>query len=279
MNVFQVAWLTDIHLNFLEPEPLEFFLKMLEKKSWDALVITGDISESVDFGDYLKLLQIRFHRPIYFVLGNHDYYYSSFAKVWASAYRLHMENSLLHWLPCSGIVPLTDDTALIGHDGWFDARYGDFEHSKIVMNDYLLIKELADCFDETETKALQDKLHELGDNVAKYFHNILPKALQQYEHVILATHVPPFPEACIFDEEIDRQDWLPHYSCKVVGDVLKEIMEQYPYNKLTVLCGHTHSAQQVNISSNIQVFTGGSEYCSPEIQKIFEIESCQLNYA
>jgi len=278
-NSFQLAWVTDIHLNFLEPEPLEAFLSMLEKRFWDALLITGDIAEAVDCSYFLKMMQTRLKRPIYFVLGNHDYYYGSLEKVRSSIYHLHMENLFLNWLPCSGVVHLTADTALVGHDGWADARYGDFINSIVIMNDHLLVKELADCFHEEEKTALQKKLQSLGDEVAEYFRHILPKALERYEHVILATHIPPFPEICVFEEGMDENDWLPHLCCKAVGEELIHIMEQYPHNQLTVLCGHTHSFQCKSIIPNIQVFSGSAEYGSPELQKIFDIRYCTLNYA
>ena len=37
-------------------------------------------------------------------------------------------------------MTLTKDTCLIGHDGWADGRLGDFSGSKVLLNDYVEIK-------------------------------------------------------------------------------------------------------------------------------------------
>ena len=39
----------------------------------DAVVITGDIGESPNVAAYLRELEQGLQRPIYFVLGNHDF--------------------------------------------------------------------------------------------------------------------------------------------------------------------------------------------------------------
>jgi hypothetical protein len=43
------------------------------------------------------------------------------------------------YLSQSGIVELTSDTALVGHDSWADGRLGDLDHSEVILNDFLLI--------------------------------------------------------------------------------------------------------------------------------------------
>jgi hypothetical protein len=83
------------------------------------------------------------HRvPIYFVLGNHDFYHGSIAAVRQAVARQSAASRWLHWLPISGVVPLTATTALVGHDSWADGRLGDFLGSEVLLNDYVLIAEL-----------------------------------------------------------------------------------------------------------------------------------------
>jgi len=69
---------------------------------------------------------------------------------------------------------------------------------------------------------------------------------------------------------ISDDNWLPHFSCKAVGDVLLEVMEKNPDKQLTVLCGHTHSCGEAHPLPNITVYTGQAEHGSPTIQKEFE---------
>ncbi len=96
-------------------------------------------------------------------------------------------------------------------------------------------------------------------------------ALAQYNKLIVLTHIPPFRESCRHEGEISADDWLPHFACKAVGDVLLEIMENHPDKEMTVLCGHAHSSGVCQILPNLQVKTGGAKYGSPKIQKIIEI--------
>lgn len=84
----------------------------------------------------------------------------------------------------------------------------------------------------------------------------LPQALSEFQHVIFATHVPPFREACWHRGKISDDDWLPHFTCKAVGDVLLEIMKENPDRKLIVLCGHTHGAGEAQQLPNLKVLTG-----------------------
>lgn len=87
----------------------------------------------------------------------------------------------------------------------------------------------------------------------------------------LESHVPPFKESCRHEGKISADDWLPHFSCKAVGDVLQKFISTFPDRRMTVLCGHTHSSSQVILLPNLLVKTGGAEYGLPEIQEILEI--------
>ncbi len=74
---------------------------------------------------YLNKLNIVFNGPIYFVLGNHDFYRGSIAGMRASIEELHDRGSHLHYLSRTGVIGLTKTTGLIEADGWGDGRYGD----------------------------------------------------------------------------------------------------------------------------------------------------------
>src|SRR5437764_11589677 len=126
--------------------------------------------------------------PIYFVLGNHDFYRGSIAGVRAGVEALDARSPRLHWLPRTGVVGLTPETALVGHDGWADGRFGDYGRSEVLLNDYLLIEELAGL-DERERLL---HLNALGDKAAAHFRAVLPAALSRSRRVIVLTHVPPF---------------------------------------------------------------------------------------
>jgi Icc-related predicted phosphoesterase len=175
--------------------------------------------------------------------------------------------SNLHWLSEGTVVPLSDQTALIGHDGWADGRFGAFFDSNVDMTDYFLIEDLTRLYSETRFR----KLNALGDEAAAYFERLLPEAFRRFERVILLTHVPPFREASRHEGELCDDNYLPHFACRAVGEVLSRIMQESPSHHLTVLCGHTHSHAVVEIAPNLVVKTGGAEYGKPTIQEILSV--------
>ena len=78
-------------------------------------------------------------KPVYFVLGNHDYYGGSIEGTRTVARGL---SGNLRWLHSAGIVQLNRETALVGHEGWYDAQYGDPMGSRVWMSDFDLIEDL-----------------------------------------------------------------------------------------------------------------------------------------
>lgn len=260
------GWLTDIHLEFLDKNEAICFIQKVADQKLDGLLLTGDISTATQLTSHLQLFEELYRAPVYFVLGNHDYYGGSIESVREMVKKTCSESKWLHWLPECGIVQLSKDTCLIGHDGWADGRFGDYDRSRVLLNDYLKIQNFVKA-GQLGRLAL---LNSLGDQAATHFHEILPGALEQYTHVIVLTHPPPFKESCWHEGEISDNDWLPHFSCKAVGDILEQHMARVPDKQMTVFCGHTHSSGNYNALPNLEVKTGGAQYGSPEIQKIIE---------
>ncbi len=205
--------------------------------------------------------------PVYFVLGNHDFYHSSVLAVRAAIGRFcEGKPNLCYLTQQEQPVELTSGVGLIGHDGWADARYGDYLGSDVFLSDYALIKDLSGHYALDRRPTLQ----QLGDEAAARIRERLPRALARYEHVILVTHVPPFREACWHEGRISDNNWLPHCACKAMGDVILEMMRRHPARRLTVLCGHTHGAGETRPFANLEVLTGGAVYGAPAITRVFE---------
>jgi 3',5'-cyclic-AMP phosphodiesterase len=265
----RLAWLTDIHLNFLGSVQIELFLESVRAMNADALVITGDIGEGNSVTDYLERMADVLQQPIFFVLGNHDFYFSSIASVRGVMSRLCRIHPNLFYLTQEKAIELTPDTVLVGHDGWADGRYGDFLASKLMLNDYLVIHELAGL---TLPERLK-RLNALGDEAALHLRAALSGALRQYRHVYVALHPPPYPESAWHEGQTTAHTdgHLPHFTCKAAGDVLLTLAAQHPEAQITVLCGHTHGQGEARIAPNLRVLTGGAVYGSPVVQQVFEI--------
>ena len=232
----RLAWCTDVHLNFVDSDELVRFARRIGDARPDAVVLTGDISEAPSLEEHLTQVAAELPCPIYFVLGNHDFYRGSVRSVRAAMRALSKKHDRLAWLPTAGVVALSPSAALIGHDGWYDGRFGDYSGSRVLLNDYLVIDELA-YLSKSERLA---RIQGLAGEAAEYFASALPGALNRFAHVVVATHVPPFKEACWYAGKISDDDWLPHFSSRVVGEALAAAMRARPDRRMTVLCGHTH---------------------------------------
>lgn len=264
----RLAWLTDIHMNFLSPEQMTTFCAELQASEAEAFLITGDISEAPTLAYHLALLGDSVQRPVYFVLGNHDFYKGSIEGVRRSVAARCAGSPWLRYLPEAGVVALSDACALVGHDGWADGRFGNYRESQVMLNDYVLIRDLARLSPEERLRRMQS----LAEEGARHLRRALTDALDRYPRVLVATHVPPFREACWYQDAISDDNYLPHFASKVSGDALTEVLGGRPGKEVLVLCGHTHGGGRTQPLTNLEVRTGGAEYGRPAIQEILGID-------
>lgn len=268
----KLAWLTDIHLNFLNAYKREEFYQEIINTRSDGVLISGDIAEAPSIKDILQEMSNFVGKPVYFVLGNHDYYRGQVNAVQNEMIDLTKSNKHLFWLPASGYLQLNDSTFLVGQDGWADGRLGNYHDSKIMLNDSRMI---ADLFQEKLLGRFQllAKMQQLADHDAAQLRlQLIDTAMKQPERIIVLTHIPPFKEVCLHEGEISNDDWLPYFSSKATGEVLNNICMAYPDIHFLVLCGHTHDKAQYSPFPNLLVEAGHAKYNQPEIQKIILIE-------
>jgi predicted phosphohydrolase len=264
----QIAWLTDLHLNFVKDKSqVQSFLASVAAGEPDAVLIGGDIAPAKHLVKFLSFIDQVLQRPVYFVLGNHDYYYSSTKKVRGAVAQLCEQRTNLHYLTqTSEVIALGRRTALVGHDGWADARAGDYDDSQMI-NDYLCIADLVNL----EPAKRKARLQELGDEAATHVGEVLPGALRRYEHVLVLTHVPPFPECCFHKGKLLDAKWTPHYCCQALGEAVVAAAARRPRHRVTVLAGHLHSEGQYNPAANVSVLVAGAEYGHPAVARVFHL--------
>lgn len=264
----RATWLTDIHLNFLRPLALKAFYDRVKAEQPDALLITGDIAEADSVARYLAEMADGI-APIYFVLGNHDYYRANIRVVRGDIPRASKRAT---YMPAVPQVKLTDRITMIGVDGWGDARCGDLA-STVQLSDWNLI----DDFKKTKTDrdARNELLQRLGTAEARLLSDKLA-SVEQTPELLVLTHVPPYPEACVYDGEPSGPAWSPWFTCIATGEVLDAYAKSHPKQRITVLCGHSHGIGSYQRLPNLEVKTGGwpphvEGYGNPIVQATFEL--------
>lgn len=280
----RLVWLTDVHLNFASEAARSALVDEVRRARPDHLLLGGDIAEAPTLVESVQWLAAEAGCPLWFVLGNHDYYRGSIRGVREQMRQLTATADNIGWLPACAVVPLSDEAALIGHGGWGDARAGCWQTTEVVLNDYALIEELrmVACRSAENTKhtfdlreilneELRCQLNELGNEAATHLGQAAAEALAVYRHVVVLMHVPPFLEACWHDGRITDDSWSPHFVCKAAGESLRDVMSVHPEQKMTVLCGHTHSGGECRPLENLSVLTGEARYHRPAVQRVFEV--------
>jgi 3',5'-cyclic AMP phosphodiesterase CpdA len=263
----RIAWTTDIHLNFLTRAEIATFFGAIRAARPDAILVGGDIAEADSIEEYLTVVDELVDVPVYVVLGNHDFYKGSIADVRRRVAARSTRWEHVRWLPTQDVVELSPRAALVGHDGFYDARLGDVWRSFVSLSDFVLIHELM-FLGKRERIA---KLADLADEAASFVRDALARAFARYEQVVVLTHVPPFRDACWYDGAISGDDWLPYFTSKAMGDALLDAASARPDRKLLVLCGHTHGSGYARVRPNVEAFTGHAEYGAPEIQPLLEV--------
>lgn len=260
----RLAWITDPHFDHCR-----YYWAFGEslKGQYDGYLLTGDIAEAHTLAHLLKVFTKEVSAPVYFVLGNHDIYRDSIWGTRAKCALLAEEVDDLHWLGGGEVVELSNTTALVGHGGWYDARSGDPEGSRVVMTDFRLIRD----FQRLSHGEIINKCREVASIMRGEAEPVLRKAAERYEHVFFATHFPPYREACWHQGSISDRNWLPWFTNLTFGAMLTQTSEDFPKTNFTVLCGHTHSAGQVSIRENLRVITGSAEYGKPAINATFDV--------
>lgn len=264
----RIAWCSDIHLDMADGFIVRRFVARLIQSRPDAVLITGDIATGTTIADEIVEFSDAVGVPVYFVLGNHDYYGRPIEAVRDELRQLTNTELLVNWLPATGTVHLGGGTVLMGHGCWADGRSGTgIVNSAIRMNDEQQIEDLADSVDRT---ALATKVAGLAEEGNAYLLGELNRLGPEVRNVVIATHAPPFEQACMYEGQPSEPDALPHFCNRSLGNMLGQHANQTERH-LTLLAGHTHDQAMLRPAPNLQVHVAAATYGTPAIAAILEI--------
>jgi len=300
----RLRWTTDVHLDHLRvPAVLAFADDLFAGlTSSDMVVITGDISCADLLTNHLRMLDEAAQRacpdtggvPWAFVLGNHDYYGGRIADVRADVRAFETACGRAVWLGAGpyhvwpGTCASNPTTALVGVDGWADARVGN-PNTPVLMSDFRLIEDLADELSPgavlnwrrgNDRSMLHAKLRGLADAEADMLRLQIRRALvlaptssRPAKRIIVATHVPPWSSAAWHEGRLSNQDWRTYFVSVAVGRVIEDAARAHPDVQFAVLCGHTHGEGVVDLLPNLRCSTGAAEYGAPQVQATFDLDA------
>lgn len=274
----RLAWVTDPHLDYAnQPELIEALADECAKRA-DAVLVTGDITDGGPAGERgapFTRFQQRCGKPVYFVLGNHDMYCNSIAEAERKTRVFTRKRKGFVYLTGHAPIELSPTVALVGDDGWYDGRIGTVDTSKFDMRDFTDVVDLRSAMLANRWAAnmiLQEKLKELGDRAVARLRPKLLAAVRKYEHVVVATHVPPFHTGSWFKGQPQLPNFAPFYVNAGLGDMLCEVAAEHEDRQIFVFAGHAHSYREYEILPNLRGFTGWACYGEPTINKILDAD-------
>jgi Icc protein len=258
-------WLSDIHLDQTNEIIKLMFLEKLKSMVCDNVIISGDLSNGLELSGHLSELA-ETQKTVYFCLGNHDYYGSTFSKVKREIELICNRHKNLIFLGNDEIIPIGLDTVLVGHGGWSDGRAGWGRRTVVESPDHHSIGD----FQNLSKDQIFDRMELLGQESAAYFRRVLPYAFSCFSKVIIVTHFPPFKSVTLqhYGKECGRTH-LPHY-CNQSASVILGIARKFPERRALLLCGHTHHSSRI-ILDNLEVRVAGAQRGRPAIQGVIEV--------
>lgn len=263
--VTKLLWLSDLHLDQAATSSRDKLFDDLENSDYHAAVITGDTATSGSLILNLQALAAACSpRPVYLVLGNHDFYFSTLDRTKKEVTALCNKISNLHHLQDHGAIWLGEHTLLLGHHGWADARCGWGAKTFVRNPDHW-------CIDDFRTLGKSERFElmaKLGQDSTRAIRHSLKSILPRGKHVIIATHVPPFQTSALYNGKPCGPCHSTFFVNASMGGMLISTALSNPQTMFTTICGHTHSPIHESILGNLESRVAGAKRGRPQIQEI-----------
>jgi predicted phosphohydrolase len=265
----KLVWCSDTHFNFVSRLDIPSIISDFESRG-DVVVYTGDIDDGRGLRNAISCIGGG-EKPSYYVLGNHDYYHSSWSYVDSMCKNeqfkaVSVENA--------GPIKLTDSTVMVGVGGWADGRAGNFLKSCVAVADHEFIRELSGY--RHNSKEILGLVRDRADRHQEILKGQIEKAIEMNaKNIVILSHAPIFKETNLApDGKLSNGDWLPHFAWVGPRDMIVKYADKNQGINFVCLAGHTHTRcnKIFRNRKNLSVFVSGARYRSPVVSEVFDID-------
>lgn len=257
----QIGFATDIHLDHpnlwtTDKAGIGRFIA----ENLEVLLVGGDISTGTHFERHFSAFCEGAGIPVYFVLGNHDFWDAPEATVRETA------GKFPGYLDQAGVVELTPCLGLVGRSGWYDTLSGNPLTSRIRVNDWVSIPRLQGLW--ADKYLLQKACRQWSEEEAEKARVDLVKAAKEYPTVIFITHFPCFTATCWNEHgrlDTGESGWWPWSINTTLGQTILDVVAEHPQTDFTILSGHTHGGGRKQLRSNLTCISGKAVYGTPRL--------------
>ncbi|GGI89055.1 metallophosphoesterase family protein [Legionella impletisoli] len=240
----RTLWLTDLHVNRLDEEHYTDLFNRIQASEADGIWITGDIGDPPLNWIFLEDLFCKFTKPIYFVLGNHDYYGLKVDEARQKARNLSYAYPNAHYLTSeAGFVfkeYFITGIGCWGNTGNIPLRENTWDSDAI----YDLLR--------LNLEQLKTKVNQLGEQDASILLQKCAAGITKtIKTLVIFTHVPPIEAMQGRNPVRALEENRTVYYSFALSNALKQLLETYPEIDIRVYSGHLHQAQAYQITDRL----------------------------
>jgi Icc-related predicted phosphoesterase len=248
-----IQYLSDIHIEF-------FPYKFIPNTQADCLVLAGDIINQNHKPENQKNFESFFNdiktwgKPAFYVLGNHEYYYSSFAET--NNYFKNLQVKVPNLIVLNNASFKLNGVKFIGTTLWSHIKSNQEWYISRYMNDYHLIKGF------TVKQSLQEHLK------AKEF--LINELSENCPKVVITHHLPSY-------KSVDKKYENSPLNSAFTTD-LEYIIKTY--SPFAWIHGHSHSSCDYKIENTQIVSNTRGYYRNNKIEndKFNDLATIEVNY-
>lgn len=277
-----IGYCSDLHVDTYRKTSYgeQYIINLLSNQKYDALIIAGDISNSVETTCAFLSSLAKKIKNVCYVDGNHDHY-----DVWGRQFSdksvkkninlLKNASTENNWKYLHNKPFKIDDTLIIGTNNWYDWNIKDYNHSVCkaawlnYMNDSRCIK-----FDKSKDGI--DEPDSLAKKASLYLKKELIRANKDktVKNIVVATHTIPIHAALTYTDNyawncLGGSFYNSTSEIEIVNN--EELRKKIKY----WIFGHTHFSWNIN-------YNGVDFLCNPrgypnEVETPFAVKTIKIS--